>query len=297
MKRYAIFVGADKNYLPRLVMLLNSLAELGYNWDLHIISPDIPPSSQETLLSAFSFSLMRWHELRTAGRSARLVKFERYRVMAEYSGNYDACVLLDADMIAVRPFWRFFEMVENTDTLLAPVEQIQRNLVRFTCDGIHLPDQRMHWMVSSAPFFFCGKRVSKQIGELYRCMIKVLPSPGDGPPYNVALWKCGLTEQIVKLPAYCWNGVNSTYFNPGTAIRETDAGWYADTGEEVYIIHGRWDVPGFRNWYDRELERMARLAGLSEKGLEIRRKRMDGLIRSFSALARKYRHGPPVWIG
>jgi hypothetical protein len=155
---------------------------------------------------------------------------------------------------------------------------------------------RMHWMVSSVPFFFCGKRLAKQLGELYRTMIAIRPAPSDWDPYNAALWECGMTEQIVKLPAYCWNGVNSTYFNPGTAVRNTPEGWYSDTGEEVYIIHGRWDVPGFRNWYNQELYRMARLAGVAAAELKRWHSRMDVLIAEFAELIRAYQQGPVIRI-
>lgn len=194
MGKFASITSCTNNYLPYLNAQLNSFDCMRHSHDVHVLAVNVDDRYREYIERAkkvdWTFELyfherkyddypeygtfrqisqkMRWREMIV------LSKFCRYHALKELS-YYDSLVLLDVDMMIVRNFEKFFELVKDTKYIIGCNERFKWWLDSFILEGENdevYPHIPMDWMICNAPLFFAPKHNK----EFMECAIKTAGS-------------------------------------------------------------------------------------------------------------------------
>lgn len=267
MKKFASIVSVTDNYQIYLTTQLNSFAFYGHTHDVHIIALDLKPEYLEWLrdrnwpfeLYIHEKTLDDFPELLPQGKMM-VAKKSRYAMLASgLLDDYDAVLLLDADLFAVNNFNKYFQMVADSPVIIGANERFKWNLRRYKFNGTQLPDVKMFWMICNAPLFFSPKVNATFVHKAYKSGLHLTEPerdekhiPSDLFTMNVAIWLAKVQENVVLLPSYAWTGVHASYTDIITRITRQDDKWFSWSGEPVYMIHGRWDrattSAGYMRW-------------------------------------------------
>ena len=250
--RFAAITSATDNYVPFLNAQLNSLDRLGVRLDFHLVAIDINADYLARAKAAeWSFNLivhekhMENLELFYQGKNLQSKK-SRYQAMAEIgrSSQYEGMIMLDCDMMIVKDFTPFLDMVAGTNIIVGCNEKFKWNLSRYCMNGKPLKNMSMYWFICNSPLFFDPRHQYIFLKFAYQTASELKEIDGKTPSdlftMNVALYLSGRQDKVIALPSHCWVGNHVSYFNMTTRIFKRGDRWQSLTGEPVYSIHGRW---------------------------------------------------------
>lgn len=249
--RYASITSCTDNYKPYLNAQLNSLDATGVkDLDYHLVAIDIDPAYLERVKAAdWSFNVIiherHLYDYPFALQGKNLTsKKARYHLLESRNWPYDAMVFLDVDMMIVKDITQFLGLVEGTKTIIGCNEKFKWNLGRYIYEGEALPEMAMYWFVCNSPLFFDPNRQRIFIKHAARAATTLQEITGKIPSdlftMNVALYLSGMYTRVIGLPSQCWVGNHNGYFSWWSRIFKRGGRWVSETGEQVYMIHGRW---------------------------------------------------------
>ena len=292
--RFASLVSCTDNYKQFLNAQLNSFDYYGHKHDVHIIALDVDPEYLDRILETdWTFNVII-HEKkledyeRLAGMGKNMIsKKARYEALVDML-DYDALLFLDADLFCVNNVTPFLDMVAGTDIIVGVNERFKWRLDEFSYENERLPARRMDWMICNAPTFFSPRRNESFIRTANAAATKCKNIPKNAIPsdlftMNLALYLAGVTENVVALPAYSWTGVHQQYLNIFYRISKKGERWVSESGEPVYMIHGRWDRPATWEGMLREQEKRYNEVGMGDEHKKKYRAKTDATIREIRA--------------
>lgn len=264
MSKYAFLTSACKKYVPELAALLNSLDRIGNKHDVFVLGYELP----EEMTNQFP-NLgypVYWYpipeeEARQWGGESEILCRKRYWYLGERGKDYDAVCLLDADMVLVRPVDQFFEIAAKCNFVLG-VTLEQKNVYGTDEDGhdhqrvngVHLVKEPT-WNakdICCTPMFINARTYEAQLKKSWDIFAEGWPDTNfkapDQQALNMILVAEGLSDKVVLLPNMCWVGSNEKLLKPYTRLSiQRDGLIWTESGEPVFIIHGRFYTKKWRN--------------------------------------------------
>jgi len=263
VKNYAIVVSACKKYVPELTALLNSLERIGNVHDVHINGFNLP-FEFVAQLDNLSYSVFHHPiseaDAREFGGESEILCRKRYWFAAEWGQFYDSVCVLDADMIVVRNMDAFFRIAEHGTILGVTLEQKttygtdEQGHDHQRCLGEHMV-KTPTWNTKDmccTPMFINAKTYESQLKKAWQIFTEGYPvnnfKAPDQQAFNMILVAEDLTKNVVLLPNMCWVGSNEKLLKPYTRVTtQSDGLLWTESGEPIYIFHGRYYTKKWRN--------------------------------------------------
>jgi len=262
MPKYGIIVSACKKYVPELCALLNSLENVHNVHDVHVNGFNLPEDFVQQF-GKVGYKIIHHPiseaDAREFGGESEILCRKRYWLAAEWGSEYDAIVVLDADMIVVRDMGAFFRIAASGTILGVTLEQKttygtdeqghdhQRVL------GEHLvktPTWNTQDMCCT-PMFINAKTYGPQLRKAWDIFTWGYPvnnfKAPDQQAFNMILVAEDLTKNVVLLPNMCWVGSNEKLLKPYTRVTtQSDGLLWTESGEPIFIFHGRYYTKKWR---------------------------------------------------
>jgi len=256
---YCIVVSACKKYVPELTALLSSLNAINNKEDVFVIGYQLPKEFTDQF-AKLSYKVILYdipeEEAREFGGESEILCRKRYWYTGEWGKEYKSVLLLDADMVFVRPVDNFFEIAEKTDLILG-VTLEQKTVYGVTehqkVKGEHLviPPKWNAQDMCCVPLFINAKIYENQLKKAWYIFAEGWPNTNFRAPDQQALNQIlvaeGLNNKVVLLPNMCWVNSNEKLCKPYTRVTtQQDGLLWTESGEPIYIIHGRYYTKKWR---------------------------------------------------
>ncbi len=310
MSKYCIIVSACKKYIPELCSLLNSLYNINNKHDVFVIGYQLPKEFIDQF-SNLSYKVILYdipeEEARQYGGESEILCRKRYWYAGEWGKNYQSILLLDADMVFVRPVDNFFKIAEKTDLILGTTLE-QKNVYGINehqkVQGNHLviPPKWNAQDMCCTPMFINAKTYENQLKKAWYIFAEGWPDTNfkapDQQALNQVLVAENLNDKVVLLPNMCWVNSNEKLCKPYTRVTtQKDGLLWTESGEPIFIIHGRyytkkWRRQQLRNRHhcagtylkaDKSEETMAHMDNQAEGAMsclyEFFKKNLNGIIK------------------
>lgn len=213
---YLIGNEAEKKYVDDAKQIKGLKVNLNF---VHIndLKIKFPPPSQKR---------MGWH-----------VRFYRYKVAQDVGKNYDAILIVDADMLCMNNIMKYFKLAHDTGFLVLPnnswgstVEKVEEIGIDFLQGASSPPFHNM-------PLFIDANKYNNFLNKVWDWGTK--EDWGDMVQVSRTIFRENLVDRVFPLSNLHWV-VSSHYFE---AIKRTIRGGkqYLLVGEEkINMIHRRW---------------------------------------------------------
>lgn len=250
---------ACKKYLPELTALLNSKMAIGNHDDIFIIGYQLPKEFTEQF-SKLDYRTILYEvpesEAREFGGESEILCRKRFFYLGEWGKEYSSALLLDADVVFVRDISNFFEIAEKTNFILG-VTLEQKTVYGRTehqkVQGKHLviPPKWNAQDMCCTPVFINAKTYEKQLKKAWNIFAEGWPNTNFRAPDQQALNQIlvaeGLNDRVILLPNVCWCSCNEKLEKPYTRVTtQQDGLLWTESGEPIYIIHGRYYTKKWR---------------------------------------------------
>lgn len=264
---YGVFVSANRQYLPYLNALLNSLVKREVYrrqaFDLLVITDgSIPQEYQDACAANLPYPVefvQLPDDYHPEWSSAWRCKAGRYEMLRLRGCAFAACCLLDADLLAVsNQVFDFMRLVEETPYLIACNERIKWQIDSvYTLDGLPLLPEptRLDKFHCNVPLYLDVKEWLGVLNDYQRIVfqgkeLREQEKPvGDIYAWNIAVYREARQDDVVLMPMPGMTQVHRTgYRDRHCLLQPTPKGhWTTGDGDTVYCLHARPDRPGFRN--------------------------------------------------
>jgi len=286
MSKYSYVVAANERYLPLLNAFLNSLEYVGNKQDVHLISWNLPTSYLKQF-SQLGYSVIV-HEVsnepgfKELGEGDVLMRY-RYELASNLT-EYESVVVFDADSIVVRNLDLFFEIAAKANVIIGVALEQKRWYGReenHKVDGKHIVSETWNEKdIACSPLFFNPKEFGKVFSYSWHIFADYPPErrfrAPDMDALNIAILKFGVQNRILELPETPWSGLHETLLKPFSYVCEMHGNLWTINGEPIYVIHGQFNSPLWRQWQiegqlrciDRELDGSPRCKKIAQDCLE-----------------------------
>jgi len=160
------------------------------------------------------------------------VRFLRYKLAEEMADQYDAIMIVDADMLCLNNIMKFFKIAAETGMIVIP-----SNPWGATVEKVLQSGTEMLKGASSPPYhsltILDPKKHIKLLQEVWDYGIK--EPYGDMVTLSRSLFRLDLIDQIYALPNHQW--ILSTFY---LDYLKPKGDKLTICEEEVYMIHRRW---------------------------------------------------------
>lgn len=267
--KFANFVLADKNYLPYLHVLINSLEMHGIHFPLYLMHYKIPNEYLERVQESVSFPIIDleitdndFSRFKVPNKNLFL-KQARFDYIQKFGPQFDSICMFDADMFVATPnFKNLYELVNGTNKLIACNERYKWWFdQKYTVDGEKIfnnPVRAFKFHCSVPIIFDCKKWLD--VFQFYNKLVKsgyevdqkgnITKPIGDIFSWNVSVYKNNRQNDVILFPMETMTQVHYTYSFPWTRLIKEAGIWRTFAGDEVYSIHGRISSP---NWYSGQI--------------------------------------------
>jgi hypothetical protein len=245
---YAYFVGANYKYVPELCALLNSLEYVGNHFDVVVIGINLPKEFIDQCSKIKNYAIHHYdvpeEEIVAARGESEILCRKRYWYAGEWGRVYDACCVLDADMIFNRDPWKFFTIANKCNFVLGATKE----QCKVYNDPHHLVDDETivdpeFWNdmdLCNCPLFFDPG----SFGEALKLSWYWFEHQGFKAPdmdaMNMALYNAGSYYRTIKLPGLQWLGTNEQLLKTYTkATIRRDGKLWTEGGLEIFSYHGQ----------------------------------------------------------
>ncbi|HDL84728.1 MAG TPA: hypothetical protein ENH11_00065 [Candidatus Acetothermia bacterium] len=267
---HAMFVSANKQYMPYLNALLNSIhkRELCKRvlFDVIVLEDGSISDDYKEACQGFPFAVnfVRMDPeqagLDPEWGSAWQCKAGRYFYIGELGKYYRTCCLMDADLyIVTDQFADLFRLVDNTWNILGCNERIKWTITDiYKLDGEPLlPEKtRLDKFHCNVPLFLDVNEWQEVFADYLKIVYRGLEhrdgqekTIGDIYSWNIAVCRMKREDDVILMGMPGMTQVHRTgYRDKNCALQVTGDGyWTTGDGDQVYTLHCRPDKPAFRN--------------------------------------------------
>jgi hypothetical protein len=199
-------------------------------------------------------------------REFRSVRTSRFRYAKELGEQgVTVTLILDADMVSLRPMHQIFRMAESGTILVSCNNTINRYRQKHFLDmNIEMPENtnKIFGSFCTVPMF-----INPTIHKDFLEKVWNSPTGNDLDVLNLYIMQMGLEDSIYYLPSWGWTGIHHSCLKPETFVIKTDQGLFSKTGEPIYMMHGHWNDINYH--------------GVSEKGVDPNSQMLEPMIKNY----------------
>ena len=234
-------IAASANYLPELNALLNSIDYWKIDTDIALLSYKLPSNYLTKIKETFNFNI----EIIQApeGEQTKMTAIERFRIAYTEGKNYEAILILDADMFFMSNVDLYFQVASKGFIVCASNSMI----ISFDKGkdgyqdhyGVFLDEEKYPYpeIHTSVPIW-----LSPQDLDWFQALYNARRTDhfDDFLLLNLLGIKMGKNKKMITLPAYRCTNIHHTMLKPciGT-IRKGDL-VLSGTEEKMVSAHGKW---------------------------------------------------------
>ncbi len=275
---YAFFICSNREYIPFLNVLLNSLDRCGINnVDVYLMYYEFDLEYLKKIKNSFSFNLIPI-EIKKERFSINIfnkrnknlfIKQARFKYIKEYGMEYDAICMLDADMFITTPnFMNLFELVKGTDKLIGCNERYKWPFDhKYVHNGEKIFERpiKAYKFHCSVPIIFDLKKWA-DVFDYYNEIAynafevdgtgKIKKPVGDIYCWNISVYKNNRQNDVILFPMETMTQVHQTNSINWTRITKEREIWMTYAGDEVFSIHGRVGREGWRKMHSNKINQI-----------------------------------------
>jgi len=249
--KYAIIMTCTEGLHINANAAFNGLALYGNEVDIHLLSKNINKPYLDRLPSYFK--LPDWKtEVVDPNKPKHKgggweVRFYRYVHAMKIKDQYDAVMLLDADVFVCGNIMEHFERAASEGVMVMPDNPRGVSLERANLDSIKgaaSPPYHCH------PFFFDPKKYNWLMEDVYKYGLE--EDYGDMATLFRTLFRHGKQDDVVTIPndLYCFT---DWHFDKIEATFENGLPMLKYKGEQMKVIHRRWYLQSVRDQFRKGL--------------------------------------------
>ena len=253
MNRFAVVLTCTQGLIENVTAAFNGFELYGNEVDVHLLSKDM----DEGYLNALpdNYKVVRWPEVQDESRNQYKnknagweVRFYRYKYIRTIKDQYDAVMLLDADVFVTGNFMEHFERAYTEGVLIMPDNPWGSSVERATLDnikGASSPPFHCH------PHFFDPKKYDWLMGQVYEAGMQ--EDYGDMATLYRTLLRNDAVKNIIPIPndLYCFTGWHHDKIEESMVDNKLQLKY---KGEEMIVIHRRWAMKKVRDKFGSDLK-------------------------------------------
>jgi len=250
VSKYVFIVAASKEYAEPVRALINSINihHKCIDFDIHVLDYGVG----SLLKDLGNIRLVSIPAKYTPKQKAVMSYRHLYAATVKDEG-YTAACLLDADMFFLRDVSKYLRITEKAHTLIAASDCVNVLLHKPHRDrvaGALTANFYNTKTITTVPLFFAPAVHS----EVFRTTYEWAVANNEEDLFCLNLALCAnkpIWDNMLVLSAHAWTGIHHSMLKPNNRLRfiepDTKYGvkgqYLAESGEEVFAIHGRWFDP------------------------------------------------------
>lgn len=273
MSKYLIVVPITDSYKAEGEALLRSLLVHNPTIPVHVIGRNGEVDYLKDKFSNVDRVINEVPDLTKQNPEFRQIRTSRFRHAADMAAEgFTSVLILDADMLSIRPLQAIFKMAESGIILVCSNNTLYRyTYEHFSAMHIEAPKDIsvVHASFSTVPMFI---NVQKEINRTYLYSIanSYTGNDLDVPNFLVHIIKDNdgvslYDGYIYHLNSYNWTNIHHSMEKELNKLIYTDQGYFSNQGDFCYFLHGHlWDTKenGYSGAYhDQLIEPMERNYG------------------------------------
>jgi hypothetical protein len=249
--RFAIVLTCTQGLVENLAAAFNGIELYGNKVDVHILSKNMDPKFLAGL--PCNYHITHWPDVRDPKKPVHKgggweVRYYRYKYALKIKEQYDALMILDADVFVCGNFMEHFEKAHKNGVLIMPDNPRGIALDRATADNVRgaaSPPYHCH------PHFFDPKKYSFILSDVYKYGME--EDYGDMATLYRTLYRHGIHRNVVTIPneLYCFTdwqfGKIQKSFDKSGMLR------LSYRGRPMIVVHRRWANPAVREKFGNDL--------------------------------------------
>jgi len=253
----ALIVTANKEFLPGLNALLNSLDYYGNTPDVHILYNSDLCSYVHAIRGRFNF---RIHPFAIKGLSDPEKEdffnytYTRYKYVEIIKENYDVISHFDADTVILNNIMPYYEIAAKTTLFVVPASTLcQFPPEEFTDEALAKEIPFFNHPCFYNPHLYAG--AIQRIWDIGQERYKV-DRENDTISFNRTLFRGGILKNLLVLPGNLWLGSN-TISRENFYRKSAGDKFYIHTTENhrIQSFHGKYWQPDYLEKHSKALEK------------------------------------------
>lgn len=169
------------------------------------------------------------------------VRYYRYKVAEVIAKNYDALMIVDADVLCLNNIMQYFKLAKDSGFLIMPTNPWGMALERVKKEGISGIDGASSPPFHNMPLFIDPKKWNWLLKRVWYWGLK--EDFGDMATLSRTLYREKLFDQVFALPNCFWI-LSTFYLNFVKRVKTVDNKIYLKCSEEkINMVHRRWWIP------------------------------------------------------
>lgn len=254
MNRFAVVMTCTQGLIENVTAAFNGIELYGNEVDVHLISKDMDEGYLNNLPS--NYIVVPWNSVCDADRheysnknSGWEVRFYRYAYVSKIKNDYDAVMILDADVFVCGNFMGHFDRSFKEGVLIMPDNPWGNSVDKATLDNVR--------GASSPPFhchpnFFDPKKYDWLMREVYDWGKK--EDFGDMATLYRTLLRNDSVDKVkpISNDLYCFTNWHKGLIECNQSPEGLPELYYK--GERMVVVHRRWAMPKVRRKFVSDLK-------------------------------------------